>query len=40
MRSEKNTTMLHAKNPKAPPDHPGRLTRDECYALPSAQRQL
>jgi hypothetical protein len=29
-----------AKKPKAPRDYPGRLTRDEYYALPSAQRWL
>jgi hypothetical protein len=32
--------MTHAKKTKAPRDYPGRLTRDEYYALPSAQRWL
>jgi hypothetical protein len=32
--------MPHAKKPKAPRDYPGRLTKDEYYALPSAQRWL
>jgi hypothetical protein len=32
--------MTHAKKPKAPRDYPGRLTKDEYYALPSAQRWL
>ncbi len=29
-----------AKKPKAPRDYPGRLTRDDYHALPSAQRWL
>jgi len=32
--------MPYAKKPKVPRDYPGRLTRDEYYALPSAQRWL
>ena len=32
--------MLHAKKTKAPRDYPGRLTRDEYYALPAARRWL
>jgi hypothetical protein len=32
--------MPHAKKPKAPRDYPGRLTRDEYYALPMRQRWL
>jgi hypothetical protein len=40
MRKEKGTAMPHAKKPKAPRDYPGRLTCDEYYALPSAQRWL
>jgi hypothetical protein len=32
--------MPHAKKIKAPRDYPGRLTRDEYYALPGSQRWL
>ncbi|GEM_PF-5967978 len=32
--------MPHAKKPKVPRDYPGRLTRDEYYALPMARRWL
>ena len=32
--------MPHARKPKAPRDYPGRLTRDEYYALPMPQRWL
>jgi hypothetical protein len=32
--------MADTKKHKAPRDYPGRLTRDEYYALPSAQRWL
>jgi hypothetical protein len=32
--------MPHTKKPKAPRDYPGRLTRDEYYALPAARRWL
>jgi hypothetical protein len=32
--------MPHAKKLKVPRDYPGRLTRDEYYALPAARRWL
>ena len=32
--------MPHTNKTKAPRDYPGRLTKDEYYALPSAQRWL
>ena len=32
--------MAHTNKSKVPRDYPGRLTRDEYYALPSAQRWL
>lgn len=32
--------MPHTNKVKAPREYPGRLTRDEYYALPSAQRWL
>ena len=32
--------MPHAKTVKAPRDYPGRLTREEYYALPSWERWL
>ena len=32
--------MPHAKTVKAPRDYPGRLTKDEYYALPTARRWL
>ena len=32
--------MTHARTMKVPRDYPGGLTRDEYYALPSAQRWL
>jgi hypothetical protein len=40
LRSEKNITMPHVKKLKVPRHYPGRLTRDEYYALPAARRWL